>query len=74
MILDYFSDCSEIFHPTNIGQYTALQILQRFKGHSHIRRYLIAAENHSAAQLVEAYRQTQQRSGSVEEFFLQLKK
>ena len=71
-ILDQVSKSVNHFRPTNIEQYTALQILLKLKGISHVRKYLIAAEHHPLVFLIDAYKRTMQIGGSSAEFFQHL--
>jgi hypothetical protein len=71
-ILDQVSKSANHFHPTNIEQYTALQILLKLKGISYVRKYLVAAEHHPLVFLIDAYKRTVQGGGSSAEFFQHL--
>ena len=71
-ILDQVSKSADHFHPTNIEQFTALQILLRLKGFSYIRKYLLAVEHHPLVFLIDAYKRAVQGGGSSAEFFQHL--
>jgi hypothetical protein len=75
MILEYISPLSNTFRPTSIEQYTVLQIFLDFNDHPfNIRKYMIAAEWHNAAVLIEAHRLVRKAKGSAADFFVELEK
>ena len=55
MILEHFSSGLNRFRPTNIGQYTVLQVVRHFHAESSLKQYLLAAERHPSRKLVKAY-------------------
>ena len=56
MILEMFSTEPKEFRPTNIKQYTLLQIARRFNALHHLETYVLRAERHSSERLLQAYR------------------
>jgi len=68
-ILDELSHTAARFPPATVTQYTALQILRKFKGQSFFREYQKAAEHHSLIFLIDAYRRTARGGGASAEFF-----
>lgn len=75
MILEHVSQSLNAFTPISIGQYTALQIFVDFNDHpSNIRKYLIAAERHNTAVLIETHRRIRKAQGNAVDFFAELEK
>jgi hypothetical protein len=72
MILEHISKSLDHFSPTNIEQYTALQIARKLSDLSRLRNYLIAAERHPLSALIATYRKIRSKGGSGD-FFLHLK-
>lgn len=56
MILEMFSAELKEFRPTNVKQYTILQIARKLNAIHYLRNYLMRAEQHSLKELLRAYR------------------
>jgi hypothetical protein len=55
MILEHFTPHPPIFRPTDIRQYTVLQIARKFNAKAPLKTYFWAAEHHSLPKLIKAY-------------------
>lgn len=72
MILEQISKPLDRFAPTNLEQYTALQIARKLSDLARLRDYLIAAEHHPLSALIAAYKKVRLSGGSGD-FFSYLK-
>jgi hypothetical protein len=69
MILEHFSLQLPIFRPTDIRQYTVLQIARKFTAKAHLKDYLLAAERHSLPKLIQAYHTARPAQDKQSAFF-----
>jgi hypothetical protein len=72
-IFDQFATSPSPFRPTDVCQYTALQIARLLGEQPNLRKYLIASEQYSPSVLAAAYKNTKRMGGGGNEFFSALK-
>lgn len=69
MILEIFSEGPQEFRPTDIKQYTILQIAREFNALNFSKDYLMAAERYSLTKLLKAYRKARPAADRHSAFF-----
>lgn len=69
MILDYFSPRPEVFRPSSIEQYTALQIARSFEATANLKDHLLVTERHPISKIIAAYRTAAFARDKQETFF-----
>jgi hypothetical protein len=69
MILEQFLVEPKEFRPTNIKEYTVLQIARQFNALHQLKTYLLASERHSFENLLKAYRRARAATDPHSAFF-----